>query len=100
MNNSSYATPTGMTRRHFAQHLAGASAMAGTALSMGHAITANAEQMRKNRKSAILLWMGGGPATIDLWDLKPGAPTGGPFKQISTRAICRFVNIYQWSPNR
>ncbi len=31
-----------------------------------------------------MLWMGGGPATIDIWDLKPGAPTGGPFKPIST----------------
>lgn len=84
MNLSSFATPTGMTRRHFAQHLAGASAMVGTAFSMGHAIAANAESMKKNRKAAILLWMGGGPSTIDLWDLKPGANTGGPFKPIST----------------
>jgi uncharacterized protein (DUF1501 family) len=28
--------------------------------------------------------MGGGPATIDIWDLKPGAPTGGPFQPIAT----------------
>ena len=51
---------------------------------MGGAIAANAEQMRASRKSAIMLWMGGGPPTIDLWDLKPGAPTGGPFRPIST----------------
>jgi Protein of unknown function (DUF1501) len=38
------------------------------------------------RRSCILLWMSGGPATIDLWDLKPGAPTGGPTKEIATRA--------------
>src|SRR5947209_13877296 len=30
--------------------------------------------------------MSGGPATIDLWDLKPGTPTGGPYKEIATRA--------------
>jgi len=28
--------------------------------------------------------MGGGPSTIDLWDLKAGAATGGPFRPIST----------------
>ena len=28
--------------------------------------------------------MGGGPPTIDMWDLKPGAPTGGQFKPIAT----------------
>src|SRR5581483_8022410 len=36
--------------------------------------------------SVIILWMGGGPATIDIWDLKPGRPTGGPFREINTRA--------------
>jgi hypothetical protein len=28
--------------------------------------------------------MDGGPATIDLWDLKPGHANGGPFKEIPT----------------
>src|SRR5262245_52508100 len=41
-----------------------------------------------NRKaeSVILVWLGGGPATIDMWDLKPEAPEGirGEFKQIDT----------------
>jgi hypothetical protein len=36
--------------------------------------------------SVIMLWLGGGPATIDMWDLKPGAPTGGEFKPIATKA--------------
>ena len=39
--------------------------------------------------------MGGGPSTIDIWDLKPGAATGGPFKPISTSAdgvqICEHM---------
>ncbi len=38
----------------------------------------------RNHKSAILLWLGGGPPSIDMWDMKPGAPTGGPLKPIST----------------
>ena len=61
---------------------------------MGGAIAANADEMRKNRKSAILLWMSGGPATIDIWDLKPGAPTGGPFRPIATTGegqICEHL---------
>jgi uncharacterized protein (DUF1501 family) len=73
-----------MSRRHFINHLAGSTAAYSAALSFGGAIRANAEEMRRNRKSAIMLWMGGGPPTIDMWDLKPGAPTGGPFRPIST----------------
>ena len=37
-------------------------------------------------KSVILLWLAGGPATIDMWDNKPEAPEGirGEFKSIDT----------------
>jgi hypothetical protein len=38
----------------------------------------------KRKRSCILLWMNGGPSTIDLWDLKPGHPNGGSFKEIAT----------------
>lgn len=68
--------------------------MVGASLAMGNSLRAQADQLRKNNKSAILLWMGGGPATIDLWDLKPGAATGGPFKPISTTGdmqICEHL---------
>lgn len=91
---SNWQTPDGMSRRHFMQHLAGSSAAVTASMTMGSAICANAKEMKKNRKSAILLWMGGGPATIDIWDLKPGAPTGGPFKPISTTGnmqICEHM---------
>jgi uncharacterized protein (DUF1501 family) len=39
-------------------------------------------------KSVILLWLAGGPATIDMWDNKPDAPEGirGEFKSIDTKA--------------
>lgn len=80
----SFLTPSGMTRRHFMKHLAGASAMLGSSLAMGHSLRVHADELKKSKKSAILLWMGGGPATIDLWDLKPGTSTGGPFRPIST----------------
>ncbi|MBL6711763.1 MAG: DUF1501 domain-containing protein [Pirellulales bacterium] len=75
-----------MSRRHFMSHLAGAAALAAPATTFTNTLLANAQDMRKRHKAAILLWMGGGPSTMDIWDLKPGAPTGGPFKQISTSA--------------
>ena len=54
---TSLKTPKGMTRRHFMRHLSGASAMAVPALSMGQTVLANAQDLKKRRKSAILLWM-------------------------------------------
>ena len=91
----SYGIPEGMNRRHFMSHLAGAAALAAPATAFTNSILANATDLRKRHKSAILLWMGGGPSTMDIWDLKPGAATGGPFKQISTSAdgiaICEHM---------
>ncbi|MEZ6096667.1 MAG: DUF1501 domain-containing protein [Pirellulaceae bacterium] len=89
-----FQTPRGMSRRHFLTHMAGATAFAGSSLALGNALAANASTLKRNRKSAILLWMGGGPATIDLWDLKPGQATGGPFKPIATTGemqICEHL---------
>ena len=44
----------------------------------------------KDRKAnlVIMVWLGGGPASIDMWDLKPDAPEGirGEFKPIPTKA--------------
>lgn len=79
-----FFTPAGMSRRHFMSHLAGASALTLPALTLTRSVKAAAETLRKNHKSAILLWMSGGPPTIDIWDLKSGAPTGGPSKAMAT----------------
>ncbi len=89
-----YQTPPGMSRRHFMQHMLGASAFTGSALAMGHTLAANAKTLARNRKSAILLWMGGGPSTIDIWDMKPGASTRGPFQPMATTGdvqICEHM---------
>lgn len=84
-----------MNRRHFLSHLAAASTLSIPATNFTNSILANASDLKKRHKSAILLWMGGGPSTIDLWDLKPGTPTGGPFKPINTNAdgiqICEHL---------
>lgn len=88
------ATPTGMSRRHFMKHAAGASALVGSSWALGNSLRVHAQDLKRRNKSAILLWMGGGPATIDLWDLKPGAATGGPFRTIGTSGnveICEHL---------
>jgi hypothetical protein len=86
-----------MNRRHFVRHLAGFSLMALPGWRLLETIQANAQQLRRNHKSLIILWMGGGPATIDIWDLKPGRPNGGEFKPINTSAdgvqICEHLPL-------
>src|SRR5262245_27304730 len=87
-------TPHGMSRRHFMRHLAGASALVAPSLAFTQTMRANAQSLAKNHKSAILRWLGGGAPTIDMWDMKPGAPTGGEFKPISTTGdfeICELM---------
>jgi hypothetical protein len=89
-----FHVPAGMSRRHFLSHLAGASAMSVPAMSLVSSLKAHAAEIKKNHKAAIMLWMSGGPSTIDIWDLKPGAPTGGQFKPISTAGdvqICEHM---------
>src|SRR6516225_7559463 len=77
---------SGMNRRHFLKHVAGFSALALPGFHFLRTIQANAQELRRHNKSIIILWMGGGPASIDIWDLKPGRPTGGEFRPIQTSA--------------
>lgn len=83
MNASFLPTPAGMTRRHFMQHLA-TSTMAIPGLQFLSHLEAHAADLKKANKSCILLWMSGGPPTIDIWDLKPESKNGGEFKPINT----------------
>ncbi|HEY8506449.1 MAG TPA: DUF1501 domain-containing protein, partial [Gemmataceae bacterium] len=73
-----------LNRRHFLQHAAGLSALAVPSLSFLSALRAQEKTLKKQHKSLIILWMGGGPTTLDLWDPKPGHPNGGQFKPINT----------------
>ena len=86
-----------MNRRHFLNHCAATSSLVASSSFFTQSILANANDLKKRHKSAILLWMGGGPSTIDLWDLKPGAATGGVFKPVSTSAdgvhICEHLPL-------
>ncbi|WP_437188529.1 DUF1501 domain-containing protein [Planctomicrobium sp. SH668] len=74
-----------LSRRHFMSHLAMGSA---TALGATHFLShleARAQEVKSNQKACILVWLGGGAPTIDMWDLKPTSKNGGEFKPISTK---------------
>ena len=77
---------TPMTRRHWMGHLA-STALGIPAIQFFSSLEAGAQQLRKTNRSCIVLWMGGGPSHLDIWDLKPDSEkNGGPFKPIDTSA--------------
>ena len=55
----------------------------------------SAEQAGKAQKRCILLWMNGGASQFETFDMKPGRPTGGPFRPIATNVpgtqICELM---------
>ncbi len=88
--------PAGMTRRHFCRHLAAGAATI-PALEFLRHLHANAAQVSRNQKACILMWLGGGPPSIDMWDMKPNAKNnnGGNFKPIDTTGdlqICEHLS--------
>ncbi|HWG43881.1 MAG TPA: DUF1501 domain-containing protein [Gemmataceae bacterium] len=54
-----------------------------------------AAQTKQRGKRCILLWMNGGASQIDTFDMKPGRPTGGPFRPAATKIagiqICEYL---------
>jgi hypothetical protein len=54
-----------------------------------------AAEAARQGKRCILLWMNGGASQIDTFDMKPGRPTGGPFRPIATTVpgtqICEYL---------
>jgi hypothetical protein len=68
----------------------------GTATAVGGAFAADmtvlnvlkepllAEEIKRQEKRVILLWLAGGASQLETWDPKPGRPTGGPFRAIDT----------------
>lgn len=88
--------PTGHDsgRRHFLKHLAAASMTVPMMNWLNAAAAAHPKSPKARGRSMILLWMAGGPSTIDIWDLKPGTPTGGEFSPIATTGagqICEHL---------
>src|SRR6476659_892446 len=73
-------------RRHFMAHAAAGAAVTVPGLSFMAGLRSKAAELKKKNKSLIILYMDGGPATIDLWDMKPGTSTGGEHRPKPTAA--------------
>jgi hypothetical protein len=59
----------------FAADMTGLNALAAPAV---------ADDLKKEQKRVILLWLAGGASQLETWDPKPGTATGGPFRAIPT----------------
>ena len=72
-----------VSRRGFLRWLgAGSAGLAG--LGWLDCLTLHAEELRRQQKACILLWMAGGPSQFETFDPKPGAETQGPTRAIPT----------------
>src|SRR6516164_1195886 len=74
-----------VSRRGFLRRL-GAGTAGFAAINWLDFIGLHADELRKKRKSCVLLWMAGGPSQFETFDPKPGAETQGPTKAIPTTA--------------
>ncbi|MDG2124012.1 MAG: DUF1501 domain-containing protein [Verrucomicrobiales bacterium] len=74
----------GLHRRRFLEGLVGGGAASIASWSGLFSSPAFAEQVKRQQKHCILLWLCGGPSQFETWDPKPGTLTGGPFKSIPT----------------
>src|SRR5271167_3463643 len=87
------------------EHVSRRAFLKGTLLTAGGLVLPNwgglfrsqtiAAEAAKRGKRCILLWMNGGASQIDTFDLKPGKPTGGPFRPVATQTtgiqICEYL---------
>ncbi len=79
-------------RRHFMQHAAAGAAIATTGAAFLTDVRLQAETMAKKGKSLVFVHLGGGPPTIDMWDMKPGSANGGEHKPAKTAASGIEIN--------
>src|SRR5262245_39498932 len=87
------------------EHLSRRAFLKGSLVTAGGAAVANwgglscsqtiAAEAKKLGKRCILLWMNGGASQIDTFDMKPGRPTGGPFRPIQSSVsglqVCEYL---------
>ncbi len=86
VHNGTYRCCDGISRRNFLR--TGSLAFGGLSLSgllRQQAMAAEAGGLAKDM-SVILFWQGGGPSQLDMWDMKPDAPSEfrGTFNPINT----------------
>src|SRR4051812_36204400 len=86
VHGPNYRTCDGMSRRGFLK--VGFLGLAGLTLADHLRMKATAQQAGESTRdtAVILVWLGGGPSHLDMYDLKPGAPAEfrGEYRPIST----------------
>jgi hypothetical protein len=86
VRGSNYRTCDGLSRRSFLR--VGFLGLAGLTLADHLRLKAAASELGRESKdtAVILVWLGGGPSHLDMYDLKPEAPVEfrGEFKEIAT----------------
>jgi hypothetical protein len=73
----------GIVRRDFLRGVSAAAVAAGT-MNWTDRIALASEELRRQGKACILLWMAGGPSQFETFDPKPGHENGGQTKAIAT----------------
>lgn len=63
----------------------------------GLATPAIAEQLKKERRQVLFVWLDGGMSQLESWDPKPNTIFGGPFRSIPTRVP--GIRISELLPN-
>ena len=87
-------TRCGAVRRRDFLKIISAAGLASGALSWHDAVTASADELRKQGKACILLWMQGGPSQFETFSPKPGHESGG-----ETKAVATNVSGIEYSEN-
>lgn len=88
-------TRNAVSRRAFL-HTVSAAAFASGALSFRDVVTVRADDLKKQGRAMILLWMQGGPSQLETFDPKPGTENGGETKAIDT-AVPGIQIAHAWT---
>ncbi|MEW4453729.1 DUF1501 domain-containing protein [Bremerella sp. JC817] len=94
----------GISRRLFCSSLMAASTASVPGGSWLRNLAAAGKNDTAKVQRVILLWLHGGPATIDLWDVKTDHENGGPSREIATKTpglkfADHFSRLANWSEN-
>ena len=77
------AKPGMVSRRRILEAVPATALAAGT-IGISDVVRVDAEEIKRQGRSMILLWMAGGQSQFETFDPKPGTTNGGPTKAIST----------------